>query len=186
MSTPVNAIYHYSPAVYDAKLQASESTEAVEAEQEASPVSQTDVFVKSPQYKPDLEKINAMNAGLSNNMAAFRKMVQALFKNQGNVSSNAMNQLLEIDRLTQEQAQQAISEEGEWGVEKTAQRILDFAKAISGGDSSKIDSLRSAVKEGFAAAEKMWGGSLPDISHRTLERVMQGFDEWANEGTAEA
>ncbi len=187
MSTPIsNHLYGYQSAIYDTKVKAVENTEKAEQEQETSSVPKTDTFVKSPQYKPDMEKVQSMKADLSNNVAAFKKMVQGLFKNQGMMAESTMNQLMEIDQATQAQAQQAISEDGEWGVEKTAMRILEFAKAISGGDSSKMEALRGAVQQGFAAAEKVWGSTLPEISYKTLDRVMQGFDQWANEGKTEA
>ena len=64
--------------------------------------------------------------------------------------------------------------------EKTAERILNFAKSISGGDPSKIELLRSAVKEGFEEAEKILG-ELSEISKKTYELVMKGFDEWKGE-----
>ncbi len=68
-----------------------------------------------------------------------------------------------------------------WGVEKTAQRIVDFAKSISGGNTAYIDKLREAFKEGYGQAESSFGGKLPQISKDTYDRVMELFDEWENE-----
>jgi hypothetical protein len=79
-----------------------------------------------------------------------------------------------------------IDEGGYFSVEETAARMLDFAVAISGGDPARIDVLRNAVERGFAQAERMFGGELPEISHQTLEAVMNGFDEWAAAGSASA
>ena len=67
--------------------------------------------------------------------------------------------------------------------EKTAERILNFAKSISGGDPSKIELLRNAVERGFKEVEKIFG-KLSEISKKTYELVMKGFDEWKGE-TAE-
>jgi len=67
--------------------------------------------------------------------------------------------------------------------EKTAERILNFAKSISGGDPSKIELLRNAVEKGFKEVEKIFG-KLPEISRKTYELVMKGFDDWKSE-TAE-
>ena len=64
--------------------------------------------------------------------------------------------------------------------EKVAKRILDFAKAISGYDKSKIPLLKKAVNEGFKEAEKILG-ELPDVSKKTYTLVMKGFEEWENE-----
>jgi len=54
--------------------------------------------------------------------------------------------------------------------------------ALTGGDPSKIDLLRDAALKGFAEAEKVWGGELPEISQKTLEAVKNGFDEWKEAG----
>ena len=42
---------------------------------------------------------------------------------------------------THSAGQKDIAEDGYWGVEKTSDRILDFAKALSGGDKDKADEL---------------------------------------------
>ena len=85
-----------------------------------------------------------------------------------------------MDAATKKAAQEAISEDGEWGVEAVAQRLFDFAQALSGGDPSKAEMLREAVKTVFGAAESAWGGKLPDITGKTYDRVMEMFDNWVN------
>jgi len=64
--------------------------------------------------------------------------------------------------------------------EKVAKRILEFAKAISGYDKSKIPLLKEAVEEGFNEVRKILG-ELPDVSKKTHDLVMEGFDKWENE-----
>jgi hypothetical protein len=86
---------------------------------------------------------------------------------------------LEVDEATSLQAQEDISENGFWGIEKTATRILDFAKALSGGDITKLGVLKDAVIKGFKQAGASWGEDLPEISQKTYDRVMQGFNDWA-------
>ena len=76
-------------------------------------------------------------------------------------------------------AQEDIGEDGYYGVKQTSQRILDFAKAITGGDPSKIGDMRKYIQQGFDEVEKMFGGKLPEISYQTLETIMKGLDEWA-------
>ena len=66
------------------------------------------------------------------------------------------------------QAQADIAEDGYWGVNQTSDRILDFAKALSGNDKSKAQELADAFKKGFDQATKAWGGKLPDISQQTF------------------
>lgn len=84
-----------------------------------------------------------------------------------------------VDAETAAQAQADIADDGYWGVNQTSDRLVDFAKALTGGDSSKIESMRSAIKKGFDEAKKLWGGELPEISQKTYDATMKKLDEWA-------
>jgi hypothetical protein len=88
-----------------------------------------------------------------------------------------------LETLTPEQAQDLVSEDGYFGVEKTAQRIFDFAVSISGNDPSRIEAIRAGIEDGFAQAEEVWGGALPDISYETRDAIMAKLDEWVNNAT---
>ncbi|SHI21822.1 hypothetical protein [Desulfosporosinus lacus] len=90
-------------------------------------------------------------------------------------------QNLEVDDSTRLNAQQEISEDGFWGVKQTSERAIEFAKALSGGDPSKAALLRDAIEKGYKAAEKAWGGELPEICKQTHEATLKGLDDWANE-----
>lgn len=71
-----------------------------------------------------------------------------------------------------------IADDGYWGVDQTSSRIVDFAIALSGGDSDKADAMISAFKRGFDEATSAWGRSLPDISSKTYDAVMEKFQAW--------
>jgi hypothetical protein len=86
-----------------------------------------------------------------------------------------------VDPETAEAARQAISEDGEWGVKAVSDRIVGFAIALSGNDSSKLAQLKAAIDKGFAEAEKAFGGQLPDICMQTRDAIMQKLDAWAAE-----
>ncbi|MEG2769790.1 MAG: hypothetical protein RR902_03145 [Oscillospiraceae bacterium] len=68
-----------------------------------------------------------------------------------------------------------------YGVDATATRIMDMAKALSGGDASKLEELRKAVQKGFGGAQKSWHGEMPSITGKTYTEVMKRFDDWAKE-----
>jgi hypothetical protein len=70
-------------------------------------------------------------------------------------------------------------------VDQTSERILSFAKALTGGDISKADEMIEAVKKGFEQATKAWGGELPDISKRTLEEAIKKLEAW-RDGTTDS
>lgn len=124
----------------------------------------------------------------------FEKLLTSVFNKQANKSNISSSYLgtsiktlaglkdvfedLEVDSETVKKAQEAISEDGYYGVKQTSERILNLAKAIVGNDPSKIDMVRGIVEKSFSNVEKMWGGQLPDICQQTYERVMENFDQW--------
>lgn len=139
-------------------------------------------------YTVDRKKIDEIKADFARNTESFKKMVEAMIEKQGKKVNQVLKDLAEgkdveitVDSETQAAAQAAISEDGYFGVNKTSERIVDFAKALSGGDKSKIETLRNAFKEGFESAKEAFGGELPEISQQTYDKVMQGFDDWAKE-----
>ena len=148
---------------------------------QAEKAAETTSLPKKDTFSPDLDKINRMKTENLNNIAAFKRMVYSLLKEQGVKFSEAFGEQIEIDESTRLAAQQAISEDGEWGVEAVSNRLLEFAKALAGDDPSKIEELRDAVKAGFGAAAKVWGGEMPGITQQTYARTMELFDEWAAE-----
>jgi len=85
---------------------------------------------------------------------------------------------LKPDQETINKAKEAVSEDGYYGVKRTSERILSFAKAIAGNDPAKIEEMRKAVEMGFNAAKEAWGKELPDICRETYDVVMKGFDSW--------
>lgn len=111
-----------------------------------------------------------------------RDLVTALLKHQG----LSLEKLEHLDGSGDGEAairadlEALLGPEGDLGVEAVSDRIVAFAKALSGGDSSRSGELREAIIQGFREAEAILG-SLPDISHQTLDRVMEKLDHWVNE-----
>lgn len=85
-----------------------------------------------------------------------------------------------VDAETKAQAQKDISEDGYWGVKQTSERILSFATALAGDDPKNLEKMRDAFLKGYKQAEETWGGKLPDISKRTYDAVLDGFDKLMN------
>ena len=142
-------------------------------------------------FRPDRARMAEIREDQSQHMESFRRLVETLLTQQaqragGNWNFNDPSAMVDIDEATRTAAQEAIDEGGPFSVEAVATRLLDFAVAISGGDPSRIATLRSAVERGFEAAERQWGGQLPDISQRTRDAVMEGFDQWQEAGDAGA
>ncbi len=137
----------------------------------------------------DREAIIAqMKADTEARMNQLTDIVQQMMTQQGNAIglSEDMWKFLakgdfEVSADVKAQAQADIAEDGYWGVEQTSERILDFAKALSGGDASKADELLEAFKKGFEQATGTWGKELPEISQKTYEAVEEKFAAWKAE-----
>ena len=126
--------------------------------------------------------VASMKKELSSKNEQLQNLVNKLLSNQAKkyISLSDMFKDIQVDEQTKIQAQKDISDDGYWGVEQTSDRIVEFAKALSGGDSEKADEMIAAFKKGFDQATKAWGKSLPDISGRTYDAVMKKFDAWKN------
>lgn len=139
--------------------------------------------------KVDREAIIAqMKADTEARVAQMHELVRKMMQGQGNAlaqTDDVWKFLASGDYTVTEaarlQAQEDISENGYWGVEQTSQRILDFAKALSGGDVSKADLLLDAFKKGYEEATGAWGKELPEISKKTYEAVEEKFAAWKEE-----
>ncbi len=155
----------------------------VEATLEASKEtpSKKDNYISSLSDEDRTSLVEQMKDELEAMKLRFINTVKDSILGQGKTSKKAENGSIwdKIDLKTQEEAQAAIAEDGYWGVEQTAQRMLTFAQSLTGGDPSKAEEMRQAFIKGYEEAEEAWGGKLPDISQKTYDRTMELFDEWA-------
>lgn len=90
-----------------------------------------------------------------------------------------------VDSSTKAQAQQDVSEDGYYGVNKTSDRIIDFAKTLAGDNTDKLEDMRQAFIKGFKQATKTWGRELPQISQDTYKAVMDKFDKLEGKTSSE-
>ncbi|MEG0338955.1 MAG: hypothetical protein RR573_03460 [Oscillospiraceae bacterium] len=154
-----------------------------------------DVFVKDEASKENAgiyekpkkittEELKSINA---QQLSSFNKMLSDMLGTQVNNVSKALFDHINVSAEDKAKAQKAIADGGEYSVEAVSTRILDMAKSLSGGDASKFEMLKNAVKKGFGEAGKQWGAELPEITTKTYDKVMQGFDDWEKElkGSAE-
>ena len=82
-----------------------------------------------------------------------------------------------ISELSFDEANELISADGYFGIAKTSQRIIDFVIKGAGDDIDRLRAGREGVLRGFAAAEKAWGGSLPDICCQTIDQTIKAIDD---------
>ena len=129
--------------------------------------------------------ISRLKADAEARTQQLQQLVQQMISKQGNAygQANDMWKFLAsgnftVDAQTKAQAQADIAEDGYWGVEQTSDRILDFAKALSGGDMDKMKEMQAAFEKGFKQATKTWGKELPQISQDTRSAVNKLFEDF--------
>lgn len=158
--------------------------------QDSAAVYQSVSSSESKSYTTDTETISRLKADAQRRTMQLRSLVEKLLLNQGSSYSIAcdedMYQLLregkiEVDAKTAAQAKEDIAEDGYWGVEQTSDRIVSFAKALSGGDANNANEMIAAFVKGFEDATKSWGGELPDICQRTYNATMDKLNKWKME-----
>lgn len=188
-STQAAAAYSYnSTSVAKEKTSAEEATTKTTEDTGVIYEHSTDTNTSSTKktYKPDTALINKLKADADARTSQLRSLVEQMMGKQATTYGNA-NDIWSflrsgnytVDPATKTQAQADIAEDGYWGVGQTSDRIIQFATALTGGDPDKIEAMRDAFKKGYAQAEKTWGGSLPEISQKTYDAVMEKFDKLA-------
>ena len=192
----VNGITGYSTANsnYETRAKTTEKAEEVKTETKVEsgavyePSKQDPAASTKKIYKQDTALVNKLKADAEARTAQLRSLVEKIMLGQGNAIGTAddiwsflRTGNFTVDAATKAQAQADIVEDGYWGVTQTSDRIVDFAKALCGGDPDKIEEMREAFEKGFKQAQETWGGELPEISQKTYDAVMEKFDTWAAE-----
>lgn len=129
-------------------------------------------------HKPTIDQLKKDSEKSSDTL---KRMITDMLSKQGK-SFDSLNskELIKIDAATRAEATELIGPDGPLGIEAMSDTIVDFAKAISGGDKSRLDTLKNAIIKGFQEAEKALGG-LPEISVNTYDRIMEKLDIWDKE-----
>ena len=197
-STQAAAAYSYSSSSAAKEKTSAEEVKSTKTSEDTGVIYEHNTDTKTSTkktYKPNTALINKLKADADARTSQLRSLVEKIMGKQADTYGNA-NDIWSflrsgnytVDPATKAQAQADIAEDGYWGVNQTSDRIIQFATALTGGDPDKIESMREAFKKGYAQAEKTWGGSLPEISQKTYDAVMEKFDKLAADAglTAEA
>lgn len=174
-----------------------EKTKVNENKQDITQKNQTDndtaaVYEKSEQsssnakiYKRDDATVDRLLQEADKRAQSLRDLVEKMLFKQGQTfdDSTDIYKLLQegkvdVDPETSAQAQKDIAEDGYWGVKETSDRLVSFAKALSGGDPSKANLMIDSVKKGFEQATKAWGDGLPSICKDTLDATISKLEDW--------
>ncbi len=198
----VNMNYDVASRQYNQAVQQAQSTTAADKTGAASKQETTGAAAKPDTDRVELSKdtditkmsasdraalVKSLKDDLNNQMSRFTNMMTQMFQKQGITASQAQgddfwkmiaNGNFTVDEKTKSEAQQAISEDGFWGVKQTSQRIFDFAQALAGDDVDTMKKMQAAVEKGFEQAGAAWGGELPSISGETHSAVTKLFDDY--------
>jgi hypothetical protein len=142
-------------------------------------------------YVQNTALVEKMKADAEARTSQLKSLVEQMISKQGKTLGQAdsiwsflAGGNFTVDAATKAQAQKDIADDGYWGVEQTSSRIVDFATALTGGDPDQIEKMRAAFEKGFKNATSTWGKTLPDISQRTYEAVMEKFDKLAEQANS--
>lgn len=139
--------------------------------------------------------VKSLKEDQKNQMDRFMNMMAQAFQTQGitaaTAGSDAFWQMfasgnLTVDADTKAAAQQAISEDGYWGVKQTSQRIFDMAAALAGDNVELMQKLQTAVEKGFEQAGVAWGGKLPSITDDTRDAINKLFSDYYEQNAKES
>ncbi len=124
--------------------------------------------------------VSKASGRVSSNFSDVRQMIVNTFKEQGlSTQIAAGDTSIDLNNMTQAEAQDLIAEDGYWGVEKTSDRIVEMAISLGGNDPERLAEIKSGIEKGFQQASDALGGSLPDISMQTYDAVMEKLDIWS-------
>lgn len=190
----VNGIYTNTYNSYDTTSYSSTKASNTKTSEKSS--AKTAKAEQSAVYEPGTSKMTQeertalvakLKADTESRVNSLKSLVSDMFLKQGKKVQNSddiwsmlASGNFTVDAKTAANAKAEISEDGYWGVNQTSDRIFEMAKALSGGDSEKMEKMVDAFKKGFDQATKAWGRSLPDISQKTYDAVMKKFEDYKN------
>lgn len=141
---------------------------------------------KSNKIKDYSSVVATMKKELSTKNEQLQNLVTKLLGKQAGKYTKLADLFKDIqaDPATIEQAKKDIADDGYWGVEQTSDRLVSMAQALSGGDTSKADTLIAAIKKGFDEATEAWGDKLPDICQKTIDAAVKKMEAWRDGTTS--
>lgn len=189
-NAPVNSPKSYKK-VDDTEKKGSEASaeQAKATEKRADSFEKGTASVKGNTYTKGVKTEYTGKSALEIKNSGMKDMVAQMINGQASHASGKSDTGLTLESIMKSYGLDYIESDGSedfWGAEKTANRILDFAKNLAGNDPKNFDKLKNAFEKGFGECEGVWGGKLPGVCYDTLDRVRQGFDDWEKELNAQA
>ncbi len=184
----VNKVTGYKVSDYETENSAKKTKSSTEQAQtqdtSAAVYDKSTVSNMAKAAKTDTATIEKMKAEADARYAQLKSLVEKMMVKQGEADSKSSlwdalrKGEVDVDPETAAQAQADIADDGYWGVEQTSDRLVSFAKALAGNDSSYANQLIDAIKKGFDDATKDWGDTLPDLCQKTMKATIDKMEAW--------
>jgi len=124
----------------------------------------------------NIKNVDILKSEMDKSYSNLKKLINDLILKQ-----NSEEKKIKLNGEIAKKAKEATSKNGRFSPEKLSDKIVDFAKNISGGNKSKFNELKNAIIQGFEEAKKVLGGELPEISKKTYTLVMEKLEDWKSE-----
>lgn len=148
----------------------------------------TDVTYTNPAFDMNAMAVQSLMNENEDIQGSVMELVTDMLKRQGYTEEQIQKGEfgeIKVDEITQEKAKELIGPGGLLSPENVSDRIVNFSIAVFGGDTSKIDIIRSSINRGFAEAEKILG-QLAEVSNETYELIQEKLDKWIEGEESEA
>lgn len=196
VSSAVQAVKTTKTAETTKSQEAESASKAAEAAAAEGKIEQADDSVDLSSDAKSINKmseadraalVKSLKADQEEQMNRFINMMTQTFSKQGFTAKTAEDDSfwrmfssgnLTVDMETKQNAIEAISEDGYWGVKQTSERIFQMAQALAGDDPEKMKQMQAAVAKGYEAAGKAWGSDLPEIAGNTIDAVNKMFEDY--------
>ncbi len=127
--------------------------------------------------------VEQLKAESQSRQAQMTSLVQKMMTEQAGAFNGTIWEFLAsgnftVDEAARKQAEEAISENGYYGVKQTSERLFSFASALAGDDVDKMKEMQEAMEKGFNQATKAWGKALPEICSDTIDAANQLFEDY--------
>ncbi|WP_312712369.1 hypothetical protein [Proteiniclasticum ruminis] len=133
--------------------------------------------------KRDASSIEKLQAESEKAHEGLRELVRKLLESQGMSfrDLSVSGEGVKVDEATRMKAEEMLGDGGLYSPEAVSERVVSFAKAVSGGDRGKMEELITAIDKGFEEARNLLGGSLPEISNKTYDLIQEKLKIWKEE-----
>ena len=170
-----------SLSIYDRQSQSIQSEEIIQhlTPQHVLKVPEDKVSLNRNLSEPITYSMPKKTGDTPSDYKTLRELIVNMLNQQGMATKIADGEtLIDFNSLTPEKAQKLVSDDGYFGVDKTSERIVQFAISLNGNDPARLEEIKAGIEKGFKMAAKALGGTLPDISIKTYNRVMEKLDTW--------